>query len=128
MDTMDWLHEKVRRLGDAIFCLEEINSYPEIVGILRKDLTQTREDFEIEKKKYEDFKSKNDAEKAYCKKNIPEKIRWAIWNRDNFTCQNCGSRKRLTIDHIYPESKGGKIEPSNLQTLCKSCNSKKGAR
>lgn len=60
------------------------------------------------------------------KQPIPPNIRWAVWERDNFTCQICGERKYLSIDHIYPESKGGTLEFSNLQTLCRQCNSKKG--
>ena len=64
----------------------------------------------------------------YSKKPIPPDIRWQVWERDNFTCQDCGSRKKLEVDHIYPESKGGVLELSNLQTLCKSCNSRKGTR
>lgn len=62
------------------------------------------------------------------KVSIPTKLRWDIWKRDNFTCQHCGSRKYLTIDHIIPECKGGKTTLSNLQTLCKKCNSKKGIK
>ena len=62
------------------------------------------------------------------KEPIPPDIRWAVWERDNFTCKHCGSRKNLTIDHIVPESKGGKMTMENAQTLCKSCNSRKGAR
>jgi 5-methylcytosine-specific restriction endonuclease McrA len=64
----------------------------------------------------------------YTKTKIPETVRWEVMERDNFTCQICGSRKYLAIDHIIPEVKGGKIEISNLQTLCKSCNSRKGVR
>lgn len=60
------------------------------------------------------------------KQSIPPETRWAVWERDNFTCQICGKRKHLSIDHIYPESKGGTLELSNLQTLCRKCNSKKG--
>ncbi len=30
------------------------------------------------------------------------------------------------MDHIIPESKGGKTEESNLQTLCSRCNCSKG--
>jgi len=62
--------------------------------------------------------------KAY----IPSDIRWTVWERDNFTCKKCGARRNLTIDHVYPESKGGKASLDNCQTLCRSCNSSKGAR
>ncbi len=62
------------------------------------------------------------------KENIPAKLRWEIWERDNFTCLHCGVRKNLSIDHIIPESKGGTLDPANLQTLCKPCNSKKGTK
>lgn len=57
---------------------------------------------------------------------IPDALRWEIWGRDNFTCQHCRARSYLSIDHIIPESKGGGLDPANLQTLCRSCNSRKG--
>lgn len=59
---------------------------------------------------------------------IPPDIRWAVWERDNYTCKWCGTRKHLAVDHIIPESKGGTLDLDNLQTLCRSCNSSKGAR
>jgi hypothetical protein len=59
---------------------------------------------------------------------IPDDTRWMVWERDNFTCLHCGMRSRLSIDHITPVSKGGSDEPSNLQTLCHPCNSRKGAK
>ena len=62
------------------------------------------------------------------KQKIPTHIRWKIWQRDNFICQLCGSRQYLTIDHIHPESKGGTLDEDNLQTLCRSCNSRKSSR
>ena len=34
----------------------------------------------------------------------------------------------LCADHIVPESKGGITALENLQTRCRSCNSKKGAK
>lgn len=64
----------------------------------------------------------------YKKEPIPKEIRWAVWERDDFTCKHCGSRKDLSVDHIEAESKGGKMTLDNLQTLCKPCNSRKGAR
>jgi DNA-directed RNA polymerase subunit RPC12/RpoP len=59
---------------------------------------------------------------------IPEYLRNKIYERDGYKCLKCGSINKLTIDHITPFSKGGKTEESNLQTLCKNCNSKKGNR
>lgn len=64
----------------------------------------------------------------YKKTPIPPEIRWRVWERDNFTCKRCGSRKHLSVDHILAESKGGMMVLDNLQTLCGRCNSKKGAR
>jgi len=49
-----------------------------------------------------------------------------VFKRDNFTCQYCGSRKDLTIDHVIPRSRGGRSSWRNLVTACKRCNSKKG--
>lgn len=66
--------------------------------------------------------------KANAKKPIPNTLRWAVWERDNFTCKHCGARQNLSVDHIIPESKGGELTMENTQTLCKSCNSRKGAR
>jgi len=40
-------------------------------------------------------------------------------------CACCGKRRRLTVDHIIPVSKGGTSDISNIQPLCQSCNSKK---
>lgn len=59
---------------------------------------------------------------------IPPKLRWQVLQRDNFACCNCGSLTDLTIDHIVSEKVGGKLELSNLQTLCRRCNSRKGTK
>ena len=60
------------------------------------------------------------------KQKIPANLKWEVWERDSFYCVGCGSRRFLSCDHILPESKGGLTELDNLQTMCKSCNSKKG--
>lgn len=41
-------------------------------------------------------------------------------------CLKCGSTDNLSIDHIVPISRGGSNYFSNLQVLCRSCNSGKG--
>ena len=47
--------------------------------------------------------------------------------RDGFKCAYCGGVKRkLTIDHIIPKSRGGKTDFENCVSSCKSCNNKKG--
>jgi hypothetical protein len=55
-------------------------------------------------------------------------VRTTIYRRDGYRCVECGSTDDLTLDHIHPWSRGGSDHPSNLRTLCRSCNSRKGAR
>jgi hypothetical protein len=49
-------------------------------------------------------------------------IRYLVLSRDFFTCQECDSQIDLSPHHIdYNKSN---IDPRNLITLCRSCNSK----
>lgn len=49
--------------------------------------------------------------------------------RDRFKCAYCGaSREKLSIDHIIPKSRGGKMTFENCVAACKPCNLKKGGR
>lgn len=54
---------------------------------------------------------------------------FAIYVRDNFTCQYCGGTvedgAKLTIDHIYPVNAGGGNDTYNLITSCQKCNMSK---
>ena len=56
-------------------------------------------------------------------------IRERIFLRDDFTCTYCGVRgAKLECDHIYPVSRGGTHEDSNLTTACFKCNRSKRAK
>jgi hypothetical protein len=55
-------------------------------------------------------------------------VRREVFQRCGAICIDCGSRERLTLDHIIPVVEGGLDEISNIQVLCLSCNSSKGGR
>lgn len=40
-------------------------------------------------------------------------------------CLNCGAEKDLTIDHVVPLASGGINGLTNMQLLCRICNSRK---
>ena len=52
-----------------------------------------------------------------------------LYARDRFLCAYCGEEfkgYKLTIDHVHPQSRGGKNIWTNCVTACKTCNHKKG--
>jgi len=54
-----------------------------------------------------------------------------IFARDNYTCQYCGMEFKssdLTLDHVFPKSRGGKDDWGNIVACCKHCNQKKSNR
>ena len=60
-------------------------------------------------------------------------VREYILQRDGRTCQyrqKCrgGKDRKLELDHIVPESRGGAYRISNLVTACRECNQAKGSR
>jgi 5-methylcytosine-specific restriction endonuclease McrA len=52
--------------------------------------------------------------------------RRAVFARDEWTCQYCGSRSNLTVDHVVPKSKGGGSSWDNIVASCAPCNRRKG--
>jgi 5-methylcytosine-specific restriction endonuclease McrA len=52
--------------------------------------------------------------------------RRAVFARDGWACQYCGSRSNLTVDHVIPRSKGGGSTWDNIVASCAPCNRRKG--
>jgi 5-methylcytosine-specific restriction endonuclease McrA len=52
--------------------------------------------------------------------------RRAVFARDGWACQYCGSRSSLTVDHVIPRSKGGPSSWENIVASCAPCNRRKG--
>ncbi len=58
-------------------------------------------------------------------KTFSKEIKFEVFKRDKFTCQNCGSKAPeviLLIDQVKPISKGGSNDLSNLKTSCQNCD------
>lgn len=51
--------------------------------------------------------------------------RRAVFARDGWECQYCGSRSSLTVDHVIPRSKGGSSDWTNIVASCAPCNRRK---
>lgn len=60
---------------------------------------------------------------VFCRRNL--------WRRDRRTCQYCGCEPKgsdITVDHVFPKSKGGESTFENCVLSCTACNLKKGNR
>ena len=60
---------------------------------------------------------------------VPALSRRNVYIRDGFKCQYCLERfpvDQLSLDHVVPRSKGGKLTWTNTVSACCSCNFKKG--
>lgn len=56
--------------------------------------------------------------------------RWAVLERDRFTCRYCGQfapNVMLHVDHVVPVSEGGTDDLDNLVVACAACNQGKNA-
>lgn len=65
---------------------------------------------------------------------VPARMRYEVMRRDRNRCRQCNraadqldDTERLEVDHLIPEALGGPTEPSNLQTLCSTCNAGKSS-
>lgn len=60
---------------------------------------------------------------------VPLMSRRNVYLRDGFRCQYCAMQlpvTELSLDHVVPRSKGGKLTWTNTVSACFSCNTKKG--
>lgn len=53
---------------------------------------------------------------------VSRSLKLKILKRDKYRCVLCGSSEELHIDHIVEYCDGGMNDPSNLRTLCETCN------
>ena len=51
-----------------------------------------------------------------------KKIRYAIYQRDNYSCQTCSKKEQLVAHHLDNNVKNNDYE--NLKTLCRSCHAR----
>jgi 5-methylcytosine-specific restriction endonuclease McrA len=54
-----------------------------------------------------------------------------VFLRDKYICQYCQGLfhpRDLTMDHVVPRSKGGKLSWTNIVSACKKCNTTKADR
>jgi hypothetical protein len=79
----------------------------------------------------------SDAEKHHRNKHIdleqtrqiPGKVKLAVFKRDKGVCVDCGAKDNLHFDHILPFSKGGtSLKEENIQLLCARHNLEKSAK
>ena len=62
---------------------------------------------------------------------FPEPEFWSLCERLGWICVGCGrtlTKETAVRDHIVALAKGGSNDISNIQPLCKSCNSRKGTK
>ncbi len=53
---------------------------------------------------------------------LTNKIRKAVYKRDDFMCALCGSNRGIQIHHVVPRGRGGSNSLHNLITLCNVCH------
>lgn len=67
-------------------------------------------------------------DKVTVRGSIPLETRREVFAHDGWACVQCGCKRNLELDHIQPISRGGTDDRWNLQTLCRPCNRRKGAK
>ncbi|MGN1271451.1 MAG: HNH endonuclease [Clostridia bacterium] len=75
-------------------------------------------------KKKEVIKIKGKKHKQTKEKEIPKKVKEAVWKRDKYKCIFC--HKQVPVEcaccHFIPRSSGGLGIPENIFTACEDCH------
>lgn len=118
--------------GYEYFTKEQIALYDRIAAgetIWRASLADKLKDRMEESRAFWEREETYERRRIAANLHISDKaVRNRILDRDGHKCRKCGSTESLAIDHIVAVRNGGGDEDANLQVLCKSCNSSKGAR
>lgn len=99
----------------------------EIINAVIDSLEKTREEI-IQEKQRKEIKREYVKSRRIKFGTNRDRLMIRLIERDGYVCVKCGALKNLSIDHIVPLSAGGGDSLENLQILCKSCNSRKGAK
>lgn len=98
------------------------NYYEKVYNVSEEDLIAFIDKWSKENKAKTTRQAQIDLERS----KMTTSVRFDVLNRDNFTCQYCGTKAtdgvKLHVDHIHPVSKGGKTTADNLITACERCN------
>ena len=117
--------------------LEELNNVCRNAGLnewtrVIRNLRQEGYDIENAPSKWYKLRSLDINPTGNKRKRISKKLRYLVFERDNYTCQACGRSPQkdnvtLSPDHIVPVQWGGETTLDNLQALCRECNEGKQA-
>lgn len=120
------LRELVNHPG--IWHWDELYRFPERLtyNIGMKHLAQVMHRYREAEQEVKGSTGYGDPPPARSRRNVAKHIRAAVMRRDR-CCVQCESVEDLAIDHIIPLARGGTNALENLQVLCGTCNSKKGA-
>lgn len=120
------------RLGKCTNCGFKLVVCKELCKKCYMNEWNNRKEVRLMKKKWEkDNKWKRKLRQAQrcilirTKEFIPINLLKEIFKRDNFTCQYCGTKRNLSVDHKIPISKKIDNSKKNLIVSCVTCNALK---
>ena len=113
----------------------QYNEYALVISVNRRNIGHHvfYKIFKVIEDKYENYRERSVSERTVIRNKANrfisrKNIRNIVFKKHGRKCLCCGAKTGLSIDHVIPISIGGKDELSNLQPLCKSCNSSKGTK